>query len=424
MTHPDGHLSSLIDFITAAPTSYHAVATMAGLLEAAGHQEVDERQPWSEVPERGLVRRDGALIAWRQPSSWPAGVGLRVLAAHTDSPALKLKPRGTFARAGFRLADVEVYGRPILHTWFDRDLAVAGRLVTRDGGVKLVRTEAFLRVPTIAVHLDDTPNTSLAIDSQRDLTPLFTLAEEAAAPGQLEAHLAGLAGLDPQEVVGHDLFLVPVEPPALIGAAREFLASYRMDNLLSTHSGLAGLLAAEPTDQVQVFVAFDHEEIGSGTSSGAAGPFLVDTLRRLSLAQGLTEDAHLAWLRRGCALSADVTHGVHPNRPDRHDPVIQPTLNGGPVLKWSAPMRYTTDGVATAEWARACAAAGVTDQVFVNNNTVVGGASLGPLLATRLGIRSVDGGVAVLSMHSARELCGAHDPARFTRLVSAFLEAR
>lgn len=420
---PHDHLRSLIDFITASPTSYHAVSAMAAAFDEAGHREMDERLPWSDVPALGYVRRDGALIAWRQPTSWSAQTGLRIVAAHTDSPALKLKPGGTFSRAGFQLANVEVYGDPILHTWFDRDLAIAGRLATRDGAVRLVRTEPFLRVPTLAIHLDRDVNSSLKVDAQRDLTPLFTLARSTEASGELEAHLANLAGLDVADVAGHDLFLVPVEPPALIGLAQDLLASYRLDNLLSVHSGMAGMLAAEQGDDVQIFVAFDHEEVGSGTPSGASGPFLIDLLRRLSLARDFTEDAHLAWLRRGCALSADVAHGVHPNRPDRYDQVTRPVLNGGPVLKWSAPMRYTTDAPATAYWARACAAAGLDHQIFVNNNTVRGGASLGPLLATRLGIRSVDGGIAVVSMHSARELCGAADPARFARLTSAFLEA-
>lgn len=417
------HVQQLISFLAASPTSYHAVAEQAALLEAAGHTELAIDLAWGEVPRRGFVRRGGAIIAWRLPETLGGRTGLHIVAAHTDSPALKLKPTGAFSREGFRLAEVEVYGGPILHTWFDRDLAVAGRLVDDSGAVHLVSTPAFLRVPQLAIHLDNEVNSKLSIDAQRDLSAVFGLAVDGAGePGELEALLAGQAGLQLDEVAGHDLFLVPAEAPARLGLSDELLAAYRLDNLLSAHSCLSGFLTAADSAGAQVYVAFDHEEIGSHTPTGASGPLLVHTLRRLSAAHGFGEDAHLAWLARGVALSADVAHGVHPNRADRHDPMIRPKLNGGPVLKWSAPMRYATDASSVAYWTRACKAAGVPNQVFVNNNSVRGGSSLGPLMATRLGMRTVDAGIAVVSMHSARELCGAHDPEMFARLAAAFLE--
>lgn len=418
----DDYLDKLINFLVTSPTAYHAASNLAAVLVEQGFDELDEMISWGSTPAAGFVRRDGALIAWRQPDDWTPTTGLRIVAAHTDSPALKLKPGGTFGRVGFGLSEVEVYGGPILHTWLDRDLAIAGRLVDLDGGEHLVQTEAFLRVPTLAIHLDRGVNEGLAIDAQRDLNALFALGGQIDTD-ELELHVAGLAGLTPDQVGGHDLILVPTQPPAVLGLNGEFLASYRLDNLLSVHSGLSALLAAQASDQVQVFVAFDHEEIGSSTATGASGPFLVELLRRLSLAQGWGEDAHLAWLRRGWAISADVAHGVHPNRSDRHDPQIQPRLNGGPVLKWSAPMRYATDAASAAQWTRACRQAGVESQVFVNNNSVRGGSSLGPLLATRLGVRTVDAGIAVVSMHSARELCGAEDPRRFAQVAASFLTA-
>lgn len=414
------HIADLMAFLADSPTSFHAVEQVADRLSSAGHEELDVTQAWQQLPTMGFVQRDGAIIAWCQPAEWTSDTGLRIAAAHTDSPALKLKPAGGFARSGFKLAEVEIYGGPILHTWFDRDLAVAGRLVDREGATHLVRTRAFVRVPQLAIHLDREINSELSINAQRDLNAAFGMGA-ACDPGELEALVAAEAGLEPDDVLGHDLVLVPAEPPALLGVTEELLASYRLDNLLSVHSCLVGYLAAENTADVQVYVAFDHEEIGSGTPTGASGPLLSHVLRRLSLAQGFDEDAHLAWLARGFALSADVGHGVHPNRPDRHDPQITPQLNAGPVLKWSAPMRYTTDGLTWAQWTRACELAEVPNQVFVNNNTVRGGSSLGPLLATRLGVRTVDAGIPVVSMHSARELCGAHDPAWFAQLTTAFL---
>ena len=421
---PDAHASSFIDFIEESPTSYHAVASMVARLEAGGFTSVDETVAWHGIPGSGFVRRDGALIAWRQPAAWTTGTALRIVASHTDSPALKLKPHGALTKSGFRLAETEIYGGPIVPSWFDRDLALAGRLIDTSGVAHLVRTPAFARVATLAVHLDRTLRTDLSVDAQRDLNAIVCLDQtgEPARDARLAELLAECAGLNLDQIAAQELFFVPAEPPAQIGLDGELIASYRLDNLASVYPGLAGLLEAGESQHVQILAAFDHEEIGSGSPSGASGPFLAQILRRLSLAQGYSEDDHLAWLARGFALSADVAHGLHPNRADRHDPVVQPVLGGGPVLKWSAPMRYASDAVSTAAWTRACAAAGIDYQVFVNNSNVPCGTSLGPLLATRLGVRTVDAGVAVVSMHSARELCSAADIGRFAELSAGFLQ--
>ncbi|WIY81853.1 M18 family aminopeptidase [Propionimicrobium sp. PCR01-08-3] len=428
MPASDAHATTFLDFVKDSPTSYHAVAAISARLRAAGFVEVDETERWSDaLPANGFVRRDGALIAWRQPSDWTARTALRVVACHTDSPALKVKPVGEFSRAGFRLAETEIYGGPILATWFDRDLMIAGRLIDTEGRTHLVRTPAIARIPSLAVHLDASLRKDLSVDAQRDLNAVLGLeATGASGPaGSADSVIAVAAaqlGLDADDVLAEELFFVPAEEPALIGIHGELVASYRLDNLASVFPELIGFTQAEPTDHVQVLAAFDHEEIGSGTPSGASGPFLPQVLRRLSLAHGHDEDAHLAWVARGAALSADVAHGVHPVRSDRHDPVVQPRLGSGPVLKWSAPMRYATDAASTTYWVRACKSAGVEHQVFVNNNNVPGGRSLGPLLATRLGIRTVDAGVPVVGMHSARELCAASDLEGFALVTKGFLE--
>lgn len=414
---PANHAADLMQFLDASPTSYHAVAVTTARLAAAGYSAVAETEPWDELPALGFTTRDGALVAWRLPVRWGSGTGLRLFAAHTDSPALKLKPNGAHERRSSRMANVEVYGAPILATWFDRDLAVAGRLVDLHGGIHLVCSGALARVPSLAIHLDRSQNSQFIIDPQRDLVALVGLASEP----DLTSHLADLTGLDPGQVAGHDLFLVSNEPAALIGTGGELLASARQDNLLSVHAGLSAFLAGEATADVQLLVVHDHEEVGSQTASGASGPFAAHLLRRLSAAQGLSIDAHHAWLNRGWCLSADVTHAVHPNRPERHDPTTWPALGGGPVLKWSAAMRYGTDATTMACWTRACRAVGVEGQVFVNNNAVPGGSSLGPLAATRLGVRTVDAGVAVLGMHSIRELSAIADQIGFTAVTGAFL---
>lgn len=420
----DAHVTPFVDFIEASPTSFHTVDAIAIRLNDAGFVGIAEGSGWNELPANGFVRRDGALIAWRQPARWTNTTALRIVASHTDSPALKLKPRGSGCVAGFRLAETEIYGGPIIATWFDRDLAVAGRVIDARGGVHLVRTPGFARVSTLAVHLDRALRTELTVDPQRDLNAIVCI-DDSGGPAdgdELKALIAEQAGLETHQIAADELFLVPAERPALVGLHGELLASYRLDNLASVFSTLSGLLQSDVGEHVQVMAAFDHEEIGSGTASGASGPFLAQVLRRLSLANGFSEDEHLAWLARAVALSADVAHGVHPNRSDRHDPIVQPRLGSGPVLKWSAPMRYATDAVSMHAWTRACAAAGVDYQVFVNNGNVPGGTSLGPLLATRLGIHTVDAGVAVVSMHSARELCSAADIGRFAELSAGFLQ--
>lgn len=408
----------LMRYLDASPTPQHAVAVAADRLIEAGFTELDIEQPWDAVPERGVVRRDGALLAWRVPAEWTPSTGLRIIAAHSDSPTLRLKPKGGYLRAGFQQANVEVYGGPLLATWFDRDLAVAGPVVDLGGQVHLVHTEPLARVSNLAIHLDRDALTGAQIDPQRDLMVSWGLGSDA----DLVGYVASQAGLGADDVAGFELSLVPTEPAALLGADRELLASWRQDNLLSVHAGLSAMLAAAATDDAQLFVVYDHEEVGSHTVTGASGALGADLLRRLSVAHGYRPDDHRAWLARGWQVSSDVAHGLHPNRPDRHDPVAWPLLGGGPVLKWSAKARYGTDATSMAIWTRACRAAGVASQVFVNNNTVPGGSSLGPLAATRLGVRTVDVGTPILSMHSIRELSAPSDQVGLTRVMREFLQ--
>ena len=409
--------SDLQEFLDTSPTAYHAVDGLANRLLAAGARELVIDEPWPDAPRLGFVRRGGALHAWRLPQAWSRSTGLRVFAAHSDSPALACKPRGDYARSGQLMIDVEVYGAPMLHTWFDRDLAVAGRLVDLTGRCHLVRTYALALVPGLAIHLGRDANNDFQIDRQRDLMATWGLGYD----GNLLEFVAAGVGLGFDRVAGQDLLLVSAEPSARLGAHGELLVAARLDDLLGVHAGLTAFLAAPVTQDVQILAIHDHEEVGSQTAAGASGPLAGQVLRRLSAAAGLPPDAHLAWLNRGWQLSADVTHGLHPNQPERHDPIVQPRLGGGPVLKWSAAARYGTDAETMAIWRRACQAAEITDQVFVNNNSVPGGASLGPLAATRLGVRTVDAGVPILGMHSIREQCAPADQAAFIAVGTAFL---
>lgn len=410
------HIAHLMDFVSASPTSFHAADQIAVQLRQAGFEQVDPRRPWGGVAGRRFLVRDGAVVAWVAPEELGPDAGFRIVGTHTDSPGFKVKPGALLRSAGWTQLGVEVYGGPLLNSWLDRDLGLAGRLVSRDGTVHLVRTGAIARIPQLAVHLDRSANDALTLDRQTGTQPVL-----AVEMGQdLMEYLAALVGLTAADVALHDLFVVDAQPPAVIGVEREFLASGRLDNLACTHAALTAAAAVQPGADVAVFVAFDHEEVGSDTTTGAGGPVLQDVLERIAAGYGLGLDASRAMVARSSCISADTGHLVHPNYAGRHDPVNRPLPNRGPLLKINANQRYATDGVGAALWMRACDAAGVPTQAFVSNNAVPCGSTIGPITATRLGITTVDVGVGLLSMHSARELCGVEDPWYLARAVAAY----
>jgi aspartyl aminopeptidase len=415
------HLTSLADFIQASPSSFHAVAEVARQLGAAGFAQLAETDSWDVGAGSFFVIRDGALVAWRQSADAEVTTPFRVVGSHTDSPGFRLKPQSTTGTLGWLQAGVEVYGGPLFNSWLDRELEFAGRLVFRDGSTSLVRTGPLLRFPQLAVHLDRSVNTDgLKLDPQRHLNPVVGLGDVEQA--DLVGHLARLAGQTGSEVVGYDIAVADTQPPALFGLDDSLFAAGRLDNLSSVHASLMAFLAlADGLESIPVFAAFDHEEVGSETRSGASGPLLSDILTRISAGLGATESQRLRAYSSSWCLSADAGHSVHPNYPERHDPVNRPVAGGGPILKINANQRYATDALGAAEWARACDAAGVTYQEFVSNNAVACGSTIGPLTATRLGIRTLDAGIALLSMHSARELAGASDPENLSKTISAFL---
>ncbi|MBN9105378.1 MAG: M18 family aminopeptidase [Propionibacteriaceae bacterium] len=407
------HIDDLAGFVTASPSSYHAAAEVARRLADAGFTEQVETEPWQPEGARYVVR-DGAVIAWRTPAKVDGPVGFAVVGAHTDSPGFKLKPQASAFAYGWSQAAMEVYGGPLLNSWLDREFGLAGRVVTRSGEVRLVRTGPWLRIPQVAPHLDRSVNDNLHLDRQVHLKPVYGTGSV-----DLLAAVAGLLDMHVDEIDGHDLFAAVTEGPAVIGLGNEFLASARLDNLSSVHAGLVGLLAAEPSDQIQVLACFDHEEIGSDTRSGAAGPFLETVLARTADALGWGTDGLARAIASSFLVSADAGHALHPNYPQLHDPDHRPIANAGPLLKVNANQRYTTEGPSAARWLRVCRAAGVPIQPFVSNNAVPCGSTIGPITATRLGIASVDVGVPLLSMHSARELVGVQD----TRWLAQALEA-
>ncbi len=410
-------------FVDVSPSPGHAVAELARRLTAAGFTELSETDRWTlHAAGRHFVVRYGSLIAFRLGSGALGDSGMRLVGAHTDSPTFKVRPHSDVRQAGYRLVGVEPYGGGLWHTWLDRELTVAGRVALRGGGTALVWLPgAPLRLPSLAIHLDRAVREGLTLDPQRHLVPVWDgdLGEE---PGLIEA-VAAAVGADTDDVVGHDLVLTDTQPAARAGADGTWVAAPRLDNLTSCHAGLLALLAAPAGQRTQLLVCNDHEEVGSGSMAGARGSFLEDVVRRLATVTdpGDPEAAHRA-IARSRLVSADMAHAVHPNRNDRHEPAHQPRLGGGPVLKLNANQAYATDATTGGWFRERCAAAGVPVQSFVTRADLPCGSTIGPLTATRLGIATVDIGMAQLAMHSCRELASALDVPLMVDALTACLD--
>lgn len=415
----DAYVDAITEYVVASPSSFHAADEAASRLVAAGFTRRDESDAWPALTsgDRGVTLRDGAFIAWRAGADVDATSPVRVLGAHTDSPGFVLKPQPSFTSDGWAQAAVEVYGGPLLTSWLDRDLGIAGRIVTRDGAEHLVHTGAVARIPQLAIHLDREQNTGLALDRQRHVQPVLAAGRDVSVLGLL----AERADVPEGDIVGADARLYDTQRPERIGADGDLFASARLDNLSSTFAGLSALIETEPEPgTIAILASFDHEELGSNTRSGACGPFLADVLARLRAGLGADTESSARALAASWCLSADAGHSVHPNYADKHDPRVRPLSGRGPMLKVNASQKYASDAHGAAMWQAACANAGVASQEFVSNNTVPCGSTIGPLTATRLGIRTVDVGVPLLSMHSARELAHVDDLHGIARVISAF----
>ena len=401
-------IDDLIAFLDASPSPWHAVASTIDRL--ASFEYLEESDAWDHVPAAGYAVRGGAIIAWRLPAADPGPhAPFRLVGAHTDSPCLRVKPRPDTGGSGWRQLAVEVYGGILNNSWLDRDLGVAGRLVDANGISTLVNVnEPVARVPQLAVHLDREVNTTgLILDRQQHLTPVWGVG--ATSTGEFAEWIGEAAGLDapPQ---WWELCLYDVQGAAVLGADKSLLASGRLDNLVSCWAAATALADARPTDSIAVIVLNDHEEVGSASATGAAGPFLQSVLSRLAATRGGSDDdLHRSFATSAC-ISADNAHAVHPNYPERHEPDHRPIVNAGPAIKVNANQRYATSAETAGLFQRACERANVPWQVFVSRNNMPCGSTIGPVTATRLGIPTVDVGVPQLSMHSARELCGADDP--------------
>lgn len=421
---PSGHLDDLSSFLTASPSPFHAATEAARRLEQVGYRRLDETIPWDDPSGRCYVRRGGSLVAWSNPARAVRG-GLRIVGAHTDSPNLRLRPRPDHSSVGLAQLGVEVYGSPILESWFDRDLGLSGRIAVRSGsGVRmelLAIDEPLLRIPRLAIHLDrGVAAEGSRIDPQRHLVPIWS-----SDPAPLVRDwLAERLGVEIDDVLSWDLMTHDLVPPAVIGADRSLYSAPRLDDQLSCHAAITALVALADRDHgdaIPVVALFDHEEVGSTTATGAGGALLATVVERLLHGAGLSFDERAALLARSACISADGAHATHPNWPERHEPDHLVMLDGGPVVKANAQARYATDAGGAALVLDLAARHDVPVQHFVSRNDMPCGSTIGPVTAARLGITTVDVGVAQLSMHSARELTGTVDPLRFTTLLEAFL---
>jgi aspartyl aminopeptidase len=423
---PRRHLEDLAAFVSASPSPFHAVAEASRRLTDAGYSCVDESESWPRSPGDFFLQRGGALVAWSTAGARNPSAGFRLIGAHTDSPNLRLRPRPDHESAGMAQLGVEIYGGALLNSWLDRDLGLSGRVSVRtsddDVSTVLFRCdEPLLRVPQLAIHLDRSIATDgLRLDPQRHLQPVWSSAPQTVPT--FRAWLSDRLDVDVDALVSWDLMTHDLTAPALLGVDESLFASARLDNLLSCHAGLTALLnSSSESSKVPVLCLFDHEEVGSQSSSGAASQLLPAVLERIALAADCTRDDWFAALAASLCISADGAHATHPNWPERHEPDHPVRLDGGPVLKWNADARYGTDSPGAAHVLSLARATNIPMQTFVSRNDMPCGSTIGPVTAARLGITTVDVGVAQLSMHSARELAGVIDPARFATLLECFL---
>ena len=418
----------LLDFLQGSPTPFHAVANMASMLEEGGFVHLDEANSWELKPGTSyfVIRNDSALVAFKTGNRDLVSNGIHLAGTHTDSPCLKVKPNPETNRQGYVQLGVEVYGGALLNPWFDRDLSLAGRVdyKTEAGELESVLidiVEPIAFIPSLAIHLDKEANIGRTINAQKQLPPILLqlkAGEEFSFDDFLITHLqthsedASIA-----KVLSHELYFYDTQPPAEVGLDGQFIASARLDNLLSCFVACRALLAST-NEHAAVLVCNDHEEVGSVSTSGAQGPFLKAILERML--GNADSDALERTIHQSLMLSIDNAHGIHPNYLDKHDDQHQPLLNNGPVIKINANQRYASSSHTVAQFKSICDEVKVPYQTFVVRSDMACGSTIGPITASQLGVPTVDIGVATFGMHSIRELAGSADPILLHTAVSAF----
>ncbi len=416
----------LKDYIFKSPSPYHASANIAECLNVAGFERLDETHNWHLNPNGKyyVVRNDTSIVAFSGSTQSCSKRGVRIVAAHLDSPCLKVTPNPVVVSHGYEQINVEVYGSALLRTWFDRDLSIAGRVFYKNdkaqihrGIINFQRPMAF--IPSIAIHLQRDANERQEIDKQTHLNPMVATTREIDGNNfhhRLLQHVENELKVSKiEQILGFDLSLYDVNPPRTLGSDNEFLASARIDNLVSCYAGLRAFLDADG-DNFCILVCSDHEEVGSLSDSGAQSGFLASVLERLP-----SIDSKV--MRQSYLVSADGAHGIHPNYPQKHDQGHAPVLNNGVVLKVNSNQRYATTGETLSVMRNLGDSLGISLQVFASRNNIPCGTTIGPIVASEIGIKTVDLGVAQFAMHSIREIAGCNDLVDFKRLLEGFYKA-
>ncbi len=423
----------LIDFLHESPTAYQTVRNIKAALLRKGFKQLHRGESWNlEKGKRYFATKNStALIAFIVGEGEIETEGFRLIAAHTDSPSLKIKPEPVMkAKGNYIKLNVETYGGAVLSTWLDRPLSVAGRVAVRSKNLyrPLVKSlnikKPIFIIPNLAIHLNREINDGKSFNKQIDLMPIAGLFE---SDLEKEDYLLNLIArhlnIEKTDILDFELNLYESDRGSIIGEHQEFISAGRIDDLSMVHAGVAALFDSDAGKATNVMVCYDNEEIGSGTKQGAASPFVKDVLRRVSWALSTKRDAFFRAKISSFGISADNAHAVHPNFPEKHDPVSQPEINKGPVIKYNADQKYATDALSAATFKMLCEKAGVPVQSYVNRSDIRGGSTLGSILSTQLDFRMVDVGNPMLAMHSIRELAGVKDHMYIKRVFDEFYKS-
>lgn len=431
-------IKRLLSFLDASPVNFLAVKNIADTLLANGFRRVDPSQPLGEVKSGDrffVTKNDSSVFAFRIGNKPIADAGFHMICAHCDSPTFRIKPNAEMlTEGGIVKLNTEVYGGPIMSTWFDRPLTLAGRVIVRGEDVMQPQTlllhikRPLLQISNLAIHFNRQVNDGVALSKQKDVLPLLGQITSQLEAGNLLMNVmleelnssAADRKFCTKDILDFDLYLADATPACTFGVHNEFISSGRLDDLSMCYAGLEALIASDTTDTTQVLALFDNEETGSQTKQGAGSPFLSFMLKRIALAQSNTEEAYYQAVERAFMISADNAHAWHPNYPEKYDPTNHPMLGGGPVVKFNAAQKYASDAVSAAVFAGLCEKAGVPCQRFVNHSDVAGGSTLGNILASSIPLRGVDMGNAILAMHSCRETGSVADHVYCVKVFTEF----
>lgn len=422
---------SLMEFLDQSPVNFLAVKTVSRHLDEAGFTKLNPRDAWQLKPggKYYITKNSSAIFAFVVTTEGPT-VGFRIISAHSDSPCLRIKPKAEMlSEGGVVKLNVEVYGGPILYTWFDRPLSMAGRVMLRTDDPLHPRTEILkfdrplLTIPHLAIHFNRAVNEGNPLSKQKDMLPVIAIVKDAAEKDNLLLRtVADALGCRMEDIIDFDLSLFDTTPACLVGLDEEFLTSGRLDDLSMVHGAMTALLETTSTAQTRVMAIFDNEETGSGTKQGAASPVLQQLLRRIVGCLGGGEEEYLRSVDASFMVSADNAHAFHPNYAEMYDPTNHPVVGGGPVIKINANCKYMTDADSAAVFRVICEKAGVPCQYFVNHSDVAGGSTLGNILTSQIDLRGVDMGEAIWAMHSVRETMATRDHAYTIAAFKTFFD--